>query len=86
MYCEPTPLGRSRSEAAEAACRKGMARVFDAASFDERTASLVARLRHDPSTPAHSGRVPGPRRPPPLTQSGAFAVDFHDRLRRDPAA
>ncbi|WP_280722925.1 MarR family transcriptional regulator [Kitasatospora sp. MAA4] len=47
VYCELTPLGRERSEQAEAVCRRELGAVFDAAAFDDRTAALIARLRYN---------------------------------------
>lgn len=55
VYCQLTELGRDRAAQAEASCRQGLTGILDAASFDERTAPLVARLRYDapvPTTPS----------------------------------
>ncbi|WKD32295.1 MarR family winged helix-turn-helix transcriptional regulator [Streptomyces xanthophaeus] len=46
VYCNLTPLGARRGEEAEARCREELTRLIDVASFDDRTASLVARLRY----------------------------------------
>ncbi|MDT3398953.1 MarR family transcriptional regulator [Streptomyces sp. B1866] len=44
IYCGITDLGRSRADEAEGTLREELAAMFDAAAFDDRTASLVARL------------------------------------------
>jgi DNA-binding MarR family transcriptional regulator len=46
VYCRLTPAGVRRGEEAEARCREELTRLTDLASFDDRTASLVARLRY----------------------------------------
>ncbi|MFJ8043414.1 MarR family winged helix-turn-helix transcriptional regulator [Kitasatospora sp. NPDC096147] len=49
VYCMLTPAGAERGERAEARCRDELAGLLDAASFDDRWASLVARFRHTAS-------------------------------------
>lgn len=44
VYCQITPLGRERCAAAVAACRAELSSAFEVAAFDDRLASLVARL------------------------------------------
>jgi DNA-binding MarR family transcriptional regulator len=46
VYCKVTPEGAERGERAEARCREELTGLLDVASFDDRWASLVARLRH----------------------------------------
>ncbi|MEW2549544.1 MarR family winged helix-turn-helix transcriptional regulator [Streptomyces sp. NPDC047002] len=46
VYCMLTPEGAERGEQAEARCRDALTGLLDVASFDDRWASLVARLRH----------------------------------------
>lgn len=46
VYCKLTQAGAERGERAEARCRAELAGLLDAASFDDRWASLVARFRH----------------------------------------
>lgn len=46
VYCMLTPEGAERCEQAEARCRDELTGLLDVASFDDRWASLVARLRH----------------------------------------
>lgn len=46
VYCTLTPAGAERGERAEARCREELTGLLDTASFDDRSASIVARLRH----------------------------------------
>lgn len=48
VYCGITPAGKRRGTEAEQVCRRELAKAFDAAAFDDRTASLVAKLRYAP--------------------------------------
>ncbi|MGW0846664.1 MarR family winged helix-turn-helix transcriptional regulator [Streptomyces sp. NPDC002787] len=46
VYCMLTPEGAERGERAEARCREELTGLLDVASFDDRWASLVSRVRH----------------------------------------
>ncbi|MBG0851945.1 winged helix-turn-helix transcriptional regulator [Streptomyces spinoverrucosus] len=46
VYCMLTPAGAERGQRAEDRCREELTGLLDVASFDDRWASLVARLRH----------------------------------------
>jgi DNA-binding MarR family transcriptional regulator len=52
VYCQITESGLERHEQAAQACRAELATALDAAAFDERLASVVARLTRPVGLPA----------------------------------
>ncbi|WP_414167992.1 MarR family winged helix-turn-helix transcriptional regulator [Streptoverticillium reticulum] len=52
MYARITPQGKAVVAEAAGTFQKEITTALDVAAFDERTAALVARLRHDPGAAA----------------------------------
>jgi hypothetical protein len=46
VYCTLTPEGLKRGQQGEARCREELSGLLNVAAFDDRWASMVARLRY----------------------------------------
>ncbi|MFD9797163.1 MarR family winged helix-turn-helix transcriptional regulator [Streptomyces sp. NPDC059070] len=55
-YATITERGRAIVDEATGTFQKEFSTALDIAAFDERTAPLVARLRHDPAGTEHTGK------------------------------